>query len=115
MSIQNEAVEVTVAEGFKVQLTPEILAKAFWSLGSDGQADFLDALGAVIEEDFKTNSKAYQYGELQWCHLKDELRQPGRERANNVHMSLSAFAYDYWTQKPDGARQGLAALIGNSK
>ncbi|WP_443692727.1 hypothetical protein [Pseudomonas sp.] len=107
MSNQTEIVEVTVEEGFKVTITPEILAKAFWSLGSIGQADFLDALGSVIEEDFKTNRQAYQYGELQWCHLKSELRQPGRERANNVHMSLSAFAYDYWPQKPDGAREGL--------
>jgi hypothetical protein len=103
----NEAVEVTIEEGFKVKITPDVMARAFWALGSEGQADFLDALGAVIEEDYKTNNFAYQYGELQWCHLKDELRKPGRERANNVHMSLSAFAYDYWPQKPDGARTGL--------
>lgn len=103
----NESVSVAVMSGAHVELTPEILAKAFWMLGSDGQADFFDALGAVIEEDNKTNKRSYSYGEMQWCYLKDELRKPGRERANNMHMALSAFAYDFWPIKPDGARTGI--------
>lgn len=90
-----------------VNLTPEILAKAFWAMGSDGQAAFFDALGKVVEEDNLNNSKSYSYGELQWCYLKDELRKPGMERANKMHMALSAFAFDFWPHKPDGAREGL--------
>lgn len=90
-----------------VQLTPEIMAKAFWAMGSDGQAEFFDHLGKVVEQDNLTNSKSYSYGELQWCYLKDELRKPGMERANNMHMALSAFAFDFWPQKASGAREGM--------
>jgi len=95
-----------------VSLTPEILAKAFWAMGSDGQAAFFDALGKVVEEDNLTNTKSYSYGELQWCYLKDELRKPGMERANKMHMALSAFAYDFWPIKNSGAREGLQNIIG---
>ncbi len=107
MSNQNTPVVLTVAEGFEVQITPEILAKAFWSMDCEQQADFLDSLGAEIEADHITNKNSYSYGELQWCYLKDELRRPGRDRANNVHMAFSAFAFDFWPQKNSGAREGI--------
>lgn len=107
MSNQNKPVVLTVAEGFEVQITPEILAKAFWSMNCEQQADFLDSLGAEIEADHITNKNSYSYGELQWCYLKDELRRPGRDRANNVHMAFSAFAFDFWPQKNSGARGGI--------
>uniref|UniRef100_A0AAU6W3E3 Uncharacterized protein n=1 Tax=Pseudomonas phage Orimi01 TaxID=3138541 RepID=A0AAU6W3E3_9VIRU len=105
--MENTKLEITVADGVSVRVTPEILAAAFWSMNSEQQADFMDALGAVIEADHIENASAYSYGELQWCWLKEELRQPGRERANKVHMAISAFAYDFWPQKNDGARTGL--------
>jgi hypothetical protein len=41
---------------------------------------------------------------MQWCCLQDEMRKPGRELANEMHMALSAFAYDFWPQKWNGAR-----------
>lgn len=87
-----------------IEMTAADMAKAFWSMDSEHQAQFFDQLGAVIEEDHKTNSSAYSYGELQWCHLKYALREPGMERANNVHMALSAFAYDFVAQKAEGCR-----------
>lgn len=104
MTNQNTPTEVIIEEGFKVQLTPAVLAKALWAMDCAQQADFLDELGAVIEQDHIPNKNAYSYGELQWCYLKDELRRPGRERANNVHMAFSAFAFDFWPQKVNGAR-----------
>lgn len=102
--MQNEPVLVVVEQGFEVAITPDVLAAAFWKMNIEQQADFLDSLGAVIEKDHATNPSSYSYGELQWCYLKDELRQPGRDRANNVHMALSAFAFDFWPQKANGAR-----------
>lgn len=87
-----------------VDITIDDLAKAFWSMDSRQQAHFFDRLGAAIEEDHKTNSSAYSFGELQWCHLKYELRKPGMDRANNVHMALSAFAYDFVDRKLEGCR-----------
>lgn len=90
-----------------VGLTPEVLAKAFWAMDCTEQADFLDSLAAVIEEDAKTAYHLYGLGEAQWCGLKYELRKPGRERANQMHMAFSAFAFDFWPQARDGAREGL--------
>lgn len=88
----------------EIDLTAADMAEAFWNMDSGLQAEFFDQLGAVIEEDHKTNPSAYGYGELQWCYLKDELRKPGMERANNVHMALSAFAYDFVDRKKEGCR-----------
>jgi hypothetical protein len=102
--VENSPVEIVVAEGFQVQVTPDILAKAFWSMDTVQQADFFEALAKEIQT---KSPHAYSFGELQWCYLKDELREPGRELANNMHMSLSAFAFDFWAQKPDGARTAL--------
>jgi hypothetical protein len=107
VSNQNEAAIITVAEGIQIKITPDFLAKALWAMSCEQQADFLDELGAVIEADHVTNKNAYSYGELQWCYLKDELRRPGRERANNVHMAFSAYAFDFWPIKNNGVREGL--------
>lgn len=102
--MENSPVEVTIAEGFAVQITPEILAKAFWGMDTQQQADFLESLANHIET---SSPHAYGFGEMQWCFLQDELRRPGREQANKMHMALSAFAFDFWPQKLDGARTGL--------
>lgn len=92
-----------------IELTPEIMAKAFWGMDACEQAKFFDHLGKLIEDGCKEKgySHAYGFGEVQWCFLKDELRKPGMERANKMHMALSAFAYDFWPQKNNGAREGL--------
>jgi hypothetical protein len=102
--MENSPVELIVAEGFPVQITPDLLAKAFWAMDTVQQADFFEALAKHISEASPT---AYGFGEMQWCYLKDELRQPGRKLANSMHLALSAFAYDFWPQKPEGARTGL--------
>lgn len=102
--MQNSPVEVIVAEGLPVQITPKLLAKAFWAMDTEQQADFLESLANHIQE---KSPHAYGFGEMQWCLLQDELRKPGREQANMMHLALSAFAYDFWPQKANGAREGL--------
>lgn len=102
--MENSPVEVVVAEGFAVQITPDVLAKAFWGMDTQQQGDFFESLASHIES---ASPHAYGFGEMQWCHLQDELRKPGRELANKMHLALSAFAYDFWPQHPDGARRGL--------
>lgn len=103
----SEQIEVVVNEGMKVLLTPELMAKAFWKMCSIQQADFFEALAKCIQNEVDPKAITYSLGELQWCYLKDELRQPGRELANQMHMALSAFAFDFWPQKRDGARDGM--------
>lgn len=100
--------EVTVTlDKQTIALTPEILAKAFWEMCSEQQAQFFDKLAEVIQKDNEENPFAYGLGERQWCSLKDELKEKGMERANKMHMALSAFAFDFWPQKEDGARTGI--------
>ena len=99
----NTPVEIPV-EGAIVQITPEVMAKAFWTMDTEQQADFFEALASHIQIE---SPQAYGFGEMQWCFLKDELRKPGRELANQMHMALSAFAFDFWPPKSEGARTGL--------
>ena len=98
-----EPVSIDLA-GAMVEITAEVLANAFWNMDTVQQADFFEELGKRIQSQ---SPHAYAYGEAQWCALQDELRKPGRELANNMHMALSAFAYDFWPQKMNGAREGL--------
>lgn len=93
----------------EVSLTPEMVAEWFWKQSTVEQADFFQALAECIRGDVTPGSVTYSLGELQWCYLKDELRQPGRELANEMHMALSAFAFEYFPQLPNGARTGLTA------
>ena len=91
----------------EVSLTPEMVAEWFWKQSTVEQADFFQALAECIRRDVSLGASTYSLGELQWCYLKDELRQPGREVANEMHMALSAFAFEYWPQRQNGARTGL--------
>ena len=91
----------------EIELTPEIVADWFWKQSTTEQADFLEALAKRIEAETGPRAVTYGFGELQWCYLKEELRQPGRELANQMHMAFSAFAFDFWPQKQNGARDGI--------
>lgn len=102
--MNNESVKVPMPEGATVEITPELLAIAFWKMDTCQQADFFEALAKHITKD---TPSAYGFGEMQWCYLQQELRRPGRELANNMHMALSAFAFDFWPQKISGARTGV--------
>lgn len=90
-----------------IELTPEIVAAWFWSRDTVEQANFFEALAKCIQSEKDPEASTYSFGELQWCYLKDELRQPGRELANEMHMALSAFAFEFWPHKNNGARTGL--------
>ena len=98
-----EPVSIDLA-GSKVEITAEVLANAFWNMDTAQQADFFEELAKRIQSQ---SPHAYSYGEMQWCYLKDEMRKPGRELANKMHMALSAFAFDFWPQKSEGARDGI--------
>jgi hypothetical protein len=102
--MHNTPVTIEVLSGAQVQLTPELMANAFWQMDTEQQADFFHALAKQIQTQ---SPEAYGFGEMQWCALQTELRKPGRELANQMHMALSAFAFDFWPQKVDGARTGL--------
>lgn len=84
-----------------VEITPEVLARAFWEMSSAEQAAFFNALHDVISEDHKTNLSAYSLGEMQWCYLRHELDVAENRRGKLAHMALSCFAFDYLPMRSD--------------
>jgi len=67
-----------------VDLTPEVLAAAFWSMADDQQAKFfaeLHRLGSNFNR------------EVQWYYLADQLRKPGMDGARDELMSMAAPHY----------------------
>ena len=76
-----------------VELTPAIMAEAFWAMGSQEHTEFFDELSRVIREDHKTNTKAYSLGELQWFFVGDELRKDQNKQARDMLMTMAAPLY----------------------
>jgi hypothetical protein len=65
----------------QVDITPAMMAQAFWEMCSDEQAEFFTELSRVIREDHTNgNTSAYSRGELQWFHLGDRLMTPLKDR-----------------------------------
>jgi len=75
----------------EVQITPNVLAKAFWDMPSDKQVEFFEELKKVIQEDHLTNSSAYGSGELQWYYLAGEMKNS--PNAKDMLMTLAAPLY----------------------
>ena len=70
-----------------------MMAKAFWSMGSEDQAEFFDQLARVIREDHKTNSSAYSLGELQWFYVGARMRGDKFKDARDMLMTMAAPLY----------------------
>lgn len=76
-----------------ISITPQMLAQAFWGMGSSLQVEFFRELAAVIEEDHKTNSCAYGQGELQWFYMGAELLKESNSQARGMLMTMAAPLY----------------------
>ena len=77
-----------------VDLTPEMMAQAFWDMGSDLQIAFFDELAAIIQRDHRDgNSSAYSLGELQWFFVGDDLLKPENKQARDMLMTMAAPLY----------------------
>lgn len=78
----------------QVQLTPEMLAQAFWAMSSDEQVAFFDDLAAIIRRDHKDgNTSAYAMGELQWNCVGHELQKTENAWARAMLMTMAAPVY----------------------
>jgi len=73
-----------------VQLTPAMMAEAFWQMSSSQQTEFFDELARVIREDHKTNTSAYSFGELQWFFVGDELLKQKNKDGRHMLMVMAA-------------------------
>ena len=79
-----------------VLLTPSLMAKAFWSMDAEQQADFFHELATVVKDD--SEGVKYCHGEMQWLYMTAEIKKRSQQ-AKEMFLSFSAFAYDYWPQK----------------
>lgn len=77
----------------EIEITPAMMAEAFWAMDAHSQVDFLDELARVIREDNKTNSSAYSLGELQWFFVGDVLREKKYKDARDMLMTMAAPLY----------------------
>lgn len=77
-----------------VQLTPAMLAEAFWGLGSDDQVEFFAQLAKAIKADHEGgNSSAHSLGELQWLFVGSEMDKPANKEARDMLMTMAAPHY----------------------
>lgn len=58
-----------------VEITPKLMAEQFWNWEDSQQCKFFEELAKVITEDYRTNTSAYSYGELQWYYLGKTLNE----------------------------------------
>ena len=82
-----------VTTEIEIKLTPSMMAKAFWNLGSVEQAEFFSELSRVIREDYTVNNSAYGNGELQWHFTCDEMQSKSMKDAKDTLMSMAAPLY----------------------
>lgn len=92
--------QVSVKTENVIDITPDLMAQAFWEFSSDEQADFFHELALAIEKEreINGNKNSYSYGEMQWCYMTGAIKKRS-DKARAVFLSFSAFAYDYFEQK----------------
>jgi hypothetical protein len=67
-----------------LEITPKMMAQAFWSMGSEQQAQFFEELSNEI------NGDTY-HANCQWFYLGDDLRK--NDKARSMLMDIAAPLY----------------------
>lgn len=65
----------------EIEITPKILANAFWGMCNTDQASFFEELGKEIGEDT-------YHAQMQWFYLEEELRKS--KLAKDTFMDMAA-------------------------
>ena len=69
-----------------VEITPRLMAEAFWAMNSVEQAQFFEQLNYVIGD------TAYGHGEMQWCYLSGALDK--NKAAKEQACSMLAWVFN---------------------
>jgi hypothetical protein len=77
----------------KIEITPEIMAQAFWAMSSTEQIKFFSELANVIKDDNKKNKSSYNLGELQWCFMSEDMEKKENKEAKDMLMTMASFLY----------------------
>lgn len=71
-----------------VEITPEMMAQAFWDMDNIQQAKFFDSLAKVVAKDSGSS------GSIQWYYLGRHLRENGNQTsAREMLMAMAAPLY----------------------
>ena len=81
---------ITVTKTESVSATPQKVAEMFLAMDSVQQADFFDALGKLVQEEYSRNKKLYAFGEMQWCYMAGELKQRQGVGLLSPHQPIGA-------------------------
>lgn len=94
---------IEYTEKVTVDITPERLARIFYEMDSEQQADFFAALHGEVSSRYESGETPMMYslGEMQWLYMRNAIRKRGKE-ASDVYMAISAYAFDYWPTKDAG-------------
>ena len=88
--------KVIVNQEKVVDLSAALMAEVFWGMDSDQQAEFFHELAGIIESD--SEGVTYAFGEMQWLYMTEAIKKRS-DKAKNMFLAFSAFAYDFWPQK----------------
>jgi hypothetical protein len=89
----------------EIEATPEEIAKAFWNLGSDKQAEFFAELAKLTLANYeKWKDVPYStlgrpwfldpYAQGQWCWMKDDIKKLGGD-AEQLYMAMAAYTFEF--------------------
>ena len=93
-----------------VELTPAMIAEAFWQMSSTEQVDFFDELARVIREDSKTNKSASGLGGIQWHFVADAMRD--QHDAREMLMTMAAPLYFHTLNLTEAQRCAIQPPVG---
>ena len=72
-----------------IEITPSMMAKEFWAMGSDEQIEFFSELA----KETKKTKGAYSLGKLQWCFMSEDMQKPENKEAKEMLMTMASFLY----------------------
>jgi len=83
----------TATASATVELTPTMLAQAFWGMGSDQQAEFFRELSRIVVAEYAANPKSWArgLGEMQWLYMGEALEKD--DTAREMLMAMAAPLY----------------------
>ena len=77
-----------------VDITPAMMAEAFWGMESGQQVQFFAELARVVRADHEAgNRHAYSLGELQWFFTGASLLEDENREARDMLMTIAAPLY----------------------
>lgn len=88
--------EITVT----TEITPALMAKAFWDMSCEEQAEFFAELAKLTKDDLF-------HAQTQWLWMAESIKESGNKDAVTCFLSFTAFAYDYWPQKTESQFMGV--------